>query len=165
MSMMLLAVCTIAVISCVAGASFKERDLLTAAVMNDLTTLDAIIAEGELDLVMKYKDETPLHIAASSGHVEVAARLLDSGVPIETKDYMGFRAITMATLSGHVEMVRLLAARGSNINTMDDVDDKKYMLLEKAASLNHMEVLKLLLELGMDINARTDDDNTALMVL
>ena len=143
---------------------FRERDLLTAAVMGDLATLDAIIAEGKLDLEMKWKDETPLHVAASSGQLDVVTKLLAQGVPVDTTDYLGFRPITMATLSGSAAMVRLLAAGGADIFAVDDVDDKKYMLLEKAASMNHLEVVRVLLELGMDINGLTEDDNTALMM-
>jgi len=154
----------IVVASCavVAQSSFRERDLLTAAMMGDMTTLESIIKEGKLDLVMKWKDETPLHVAASSGQLEVVKKLLAEGVPVDTKDYLGFRPVTMATLSGSAAMVRLLAESGADIYAKDDVDDKKYMLLEKAASLDHLHVVKTLLELGMDINSVTDDDNTAL---
>ena len=148
----------------VARARFKERDLLTACVVGDVATLDAIIAQGDIDIEMKYKDETPLHVAASSGQLEVVSRLLDSGVFVDIKDYLGFRPITMATLSGSSAMVRLLASRGADIYSIDDVDDKKYMLLEKAASNNHLDVLEVLLNLGMDINSVTEDDNTALIM-
>lgn len=154
----------LSILALCSATGFKEKDLLAAAEVGDIATLDEIIQEGNLDLEMKYKDETPLHVAASNGQVAFAAKLLDNGVFVDVKDYLGYRPITMATLSGSASMVRLLASRGADLYIMDDVDDKKYMLLEKAAALNNVDVLRLLLELGMDINSVTDDDNTALIM-
>lgn len=146
------------------SSSYTEKDLMKAAHLGDITTVREIIQEGKLDLVMKYKYETPLHVATTSGSLEVLAALLDSGVPVDTRDYLGYRPITMAAMSGAAAAVRLLAARGSDINERDIVDDKQFMLLEKAASLNHIDVVRVLLDLGMDIEAVTDDGNNALIM-
>ena len=63
---------------------------------------------------------TPLMVAAASGNVVAASRLLEAGSNPNVQCNCGFSALMIATWNRHPEMVSLLiAADGSNINLQD----------------------------------------------
>ena len=49
---------------------------------------------------------TPLHVAAKSGHKEVTSLLLKCGANVNTADSDGKTPLILAAENGHVEMVR-----------------------------------------------------------
>ena len=54
-----------------------------------------------------------------AGHTEIVADLLDSGVPIDTKDDEGMSLLHWAAVRGHVTTMRLLIRRGCDVNSVD----------------------------------------------
>ena len=64
--------------------------------------------------------ETPLHVAAAAGPVEIADLLLKTGAELEAKDEYGetpiMHALGLAVLS--VDMVRFLIKCGANVNVV-----------------------------------------------
>ena len=54
-----------------------------------------------------------------TGHVEVARALLEAGVNIDLRDWLGMTALMHAALHGHVEIARLLLKAGADTNLKD----------------------------------------------
>lgn len=57
--------------------------------------------------------------AARMGRADIAARLLDAGVPANAADRYDNTALAVAAMEGQVEVVRLLAARGADVFAND----------------------------------------------
>lgn len=96
------------------------------------------------------RDETePLANAAMShavvnGHVEVAERLLDQGVGANGH-HEGINWLHMACLNGHATIVKLLIARGANVNLKDTYGSTP---MEHADNGGHDDIVALLREHG-----------------
>lgn len=61
-------------------------------------------------------DPSPLHAAARQGRVDVVELLLDLGMPVDLADAGGQRAIQYAVMGDAMDVVKLLVARGSEID-------------------------------------------------
>lgn len=103
-----------------------------------------------------------LHAATASGHLESVKLLLaasddTSGAPlaIDTLDAEGVTALYVAACNGFVEIVRLLLARGANVEFSDgDGETPLYV-----ATLNgFLEIVVLLLDIGGANVDRCDQD-------
>jgi len=57
--------------------------------------------------------------AARAGRADIAARLLDAGVPSDAADRYGNTGLAAAAVEGQVEVVRLLTARGADASAKD----------------------------------------------
>jgi ankyrin repeat protein len=141
-----------------------QTKLLRAAEIGDVNILQEILKDGTADLEMKWKTEVPLHIAAANGKIPFVRMLLEAGVAPDTKDFYGFRAITMAVTAGETEAVRELIKAGADLFAEDEVDELKYYLLEAAAQNGHVEVVRLLLAHGLDINHLSEELNSPLIM-
>ena len=56
--------------------------------------------------------ETPLHLAAAKGHLDVVRVLIDAGVGKETGSSMGRTPLHLAATHGHMEVVLFLLESG-----------------------------------------------------
>jgi ankyrin repeat protein len=68
------------------------------------------------------KDEeglTPLHLAASWGHKEVAELLIGKCADVNAKDIDGWTPLHDAAATGHKEITELLIAEGADVNETD----------------------------------------------
>lgn len=61
----------------------------------------------------------PLHKAAWAGDAELAARLLDLGARVDSRDAGGNSPLHLASFRGHMAVVRLLLARGADVDARD----------------------------------------------
>lgn len=61
-------------------------------------------------------DPAPLHNAAQQGRLGVVELLLDLGMPVDLGDRQEQRAIQYAVMGGKLEMVKLLVARGADVD-------------------------------------------------
>ena len=118
------------------------------------------------------KGQTPLHVAAMSGNVEVMDALVDAGADVKAVDDQGWTALFFAAFSGMVDAVeRMLGYEvpderdGRRQFLLDHRDKKKNTPLLIAAECGHIDVMKTLVKLGADINAQNEDGKTALMML
>ena len=59
---------------------------------------------------------TPLHIAASRGHKEVAELLIAKGADVNAKDYRGNTPLHATASVGRREVAELLIANSANVN-------------------------------------------------
>ncbi|MBV9956888.1 MAG: ankyrin repeat domain-containing protein [Acidobacteria bacterium] len=137
--------------------------------------------------------ETALMRAAACGRAEIVEALLNKGAKLEAKDEGGHTALlvafsgalvadvpaearrsfidesedlatcTDAIPGGHQRVIRLLIARGANVNIR--ATDRGETPLVIAATLGAVELVRLLLEHDVDVNQKSWDDDTVLQWL
>ena len=101
--------------------------------------------------------ETPLHVSAGHGHVEIVLLLLKH-LPVDIRStFHGRRPLHSAAVRGHVEVGRVLLNRGADVNAQQN---DGWTPLHLAAWFGHIEFMRLLLDRGADPHARNDDGNT-----
>jgi len=94
---------------------------------------------------------TPLHCAASKGHVTVANILIDHGALLDEKNLQGQTPLHCATAQKRPDMATLLVNRGSNVNV---VNGGNLLPLHYAASEGLLDIVKLLVAKGSDLDKK-----------
>ena len=87
-----------------------------------------------------------LWAAARAGDTARVTAALDKGVDVNAKTRYGATALIFAADRGHIEIVKLLIARGADINVQDTFYQTR--AVDMAMSNNHPAVVTLLLERG-----------------
>lgn len=102
--------------------------------------------------------------AAARGSVAEVRRLLDTGAPVEARDTTAGglmrTAVLAATQGNHVEVVRLLIARGANVNAQDGQRDSAFLL---AGARGHIDIVRATLAAGADLKSTNRYGGTALI--
>ena len=113
-------------------------------VLANILALLAIIFRSEKISVddKDYGLQTPLHLAADGGHVEVAELLLNAGADIESGSGSGRRPIHRAAHGNHGHLLQLLIARGADIHASDEVSGRTP--LQVAFENDSVEAMELL---------------------
>ncbi len=109
-----------------------------------------------LNLLLKYGADLashnrvthPLHEAAWAGNIGVVQFLLDSGVPIELKDKVGYTPLHWAAFYGMKEVCVLLLQRGADVNAQDY--GSATPLHEAVSKDDATDCFQVLLEYGAD---------------
>lgn len=86
---------------------------------------------------------SPLHLAASKGHHEIAALLLENGADVNARNIYGQTALMQACRSGHWEVVQTLLAFRCNVWKADSLSGRT--ALHAAAAGGHVRCVRLLL--------------------
>lgn len=71
--------------------------------------------QGALFNMNDYDGRTPLHIAASEGHLQAVHYLLDWGAPVHVRDRYSHSPLDDAIHFKHFEVIRLLRKAGASI--------------------------------------------------
>jgi outer membrane protein assembly factor BamB len=87
-----------------------------------------------------------LWAAARAGDTARVTAALDKGVDVNAKTRYGATALTFAADKGHIEVVKLLIARGADVNVQDTFYQMR--AVDMAMMNNHPDVVTLLLERG-----------------
>ena len=96
-------------------------------------------------------EETPMHVAARSGHADILSLLLEHGADIDGQDIYGQTPLHRASRNPQVEAVQCLLDHGADVNALD-INDWTPLFL--AASEEHVEFARMLLEHGARVNVR-----------
>ncbi|KAH7133178.1 ankyrin repeat-containing domain protein [Dactylonectria estremocensis] len=135
------------------GGSDNERNderLLRAVVKGDEAAVQSLLAQGANIHVKNNYKQTPLHVAASTGHKDIVRVLLDLGASIEAKDHEELTPLHTAPAKGNEQIVQLLLERGADPEAVDDDDETPLIL---AAELGQDAIAQLLLGRGADTEA------------
>jgi outer membrane protein assembly factor BamB len=87
-----------------------------------------------------------LWAAARAGDVARVTRALDAGADVNSRTRYGATALTFAADKGHLEVVKLLVARGADVNAQDSFYQMR--ALDMAMQNDHSDVVVLLLTRG-----------------
>ncbi|KAI3985256.1 hypothetical protein MKX01_039501 [Papaver californicum] len=114
------------------------------------------------DAVLTSFLRTPLHIAATLGHIKFAKAILDMNRNLTTvRDSQGLTPLHLASAAGETEMVKLLVKANVDACTIQDQDGRTPMHL--AAMKDEVSILKVLIEGRPEaVHLRTDRNETVL---
>ncbi|XP_052810784.1 transient receptor potential cation channel subfamily A member 1 homolog isoform X1 [Mya arenaria] len=134
-----------------------------AAEENKLDVLQVLTANrGTRDLI-DHRDEennSPLHIAARHGHINIVKCLMENGAMISLKNDMEQTPMHMAAEHGWIGVVREIA--GKDKNSLNDGDENSNTALHLAADGGHIQLVKTLIKLGADHEIRNGSLRTAM---
>jgi ankyrin repeat protein len=104
-------------------------------------------------------EQTPLHLAAQSGHLHVAMQLVDK-TELELEDKNGLTPLLVAIKNGHADVVSMLIKAGSNLESQGGGGRTPLMW---AAAGGHTDVVILLMDKGADVKTVDSDGQTPLL--
>lgn len=97
---------------------------------------------------------------AEAGDLSALRRLLDAGVPVDTRDARGRTALLAATHANHIDVAQLLIQRGADVNAKDEMQDSPFLF---AGAQGRFEILRLTLGAGADLKSTNRYGGTALI--
>ncbi|KFY35817.1 hypothetical protein V494_05576 [Pseudogymnoascus sp. VKM F-4513 (FW-928)] len=106
--------------------------------------------------------QTPLHVAAGHGALDIAEELLRRGASVDLKSDLEAKSMTalhFAAEGGHTEVIKLLLKYGASVHARSDSKSTPFYRAARSGSLESIKVLYLA---GSDINAQTWDNYTPL---
>ena len=98
--------------------------------------------------------------AAETGDTATLRRLLDAGVPVDSRDTQGRTALLVATHADQVEAALLLVAHGADVNAKDTIQDSPFLY---AGARGRLAILRLTLGAGADLASTNRYGGTALI--
>lgn len=123
-----------------------------------------IVKQMVNEQTVREKDQeknTPLHIAAGSGNLELVQLVCQYDVDMNAVNVRGETPLLLAVQAGNVDVVRFLYERGANIEIANKDGETP---LYKAVERNFIDVATYLLEKGANVNTKTNIKKTPLMV-
>jgi ankyrin repeat protein len=102
---------------------FSEAKLFESVRNGELQSVQAAIRNGCNVAETDMHGRTPLHVAASLGHADIAALLLEQGAAVDAKDRQSQTPLHHAAAGGHAALAELLVEHGADIGAQDSVQE------------------------------------------
>ncbi|KAF9439000.1 hypothetical protein BGZ76_001895 [Entomortierella beljakovae] len=140
-------------------ASRSDDDAHSFLVGNAVSGVDsAVLSYGD------WEGRTPLHIACSAGHFDVARFLLSHGASIHLRDRLNHTPLYDAVTRGNnIDIVRMLRDTGAHFNH-SEISDLGWKLMI-AATEGDLTRVKLIAEGGYDLNRPLFDHRTLMHIV
>ena len=106
--------------------------------------------------------QTPMHLAAASGHLDIAKLLVERGANIELQNDNQETPLDHAAENGFLDITRFLIERGATVFTRNN---QGWTPFHKASYCGHLHIVKFLLEsleYGDDVDIRRGNEETPL---
>lgn len=119
-------------------------------------------SKGEIIIgnVTHYANSTPLMIASSYNHYNIAKALIDNGALVNLRAGDGFNTLMEAVRTDNIEMAKLLINNNSDIS-IKNKDGKNMIMI--ACENGNEEMFNLLVENNADINEKSSWGASALI--
>lgn len=142
----------------------KNKNKTGVAEMIELINEGGINAQSKDEILIgnitHYTNTTPLMIASSYGHYDIAKSLIDNGALVNLRASDGFNALMEAVRTDNIDMAKLLINNNSDIN-IKNKDGKNMIII--ACENGSEEMFNLLVENNADINAKSSWGASALI--
>lgn len=135
----------------------RNYDFDFAISSGDESTVSSMLSgpRNGLDIIRKFSDSPPLHMAAGNGSLAIVKLLIEKGgVDIALKDFNGTTAMFRAVDNNFPDVIKYLHSKGGDIAEVNYIaDDIFEPLIVTAARQGHLEAVKMLLSLGSNIES------------
>ena len=145
----------------------ERPDSLPLPPKNDIQTSDDIAVSAEIYGDVRSRDgcgETPLHIAARLGYIEIVKLLLEANAEVDakSKNSADMTPLHLAVTRGHNEVVNILVKAKADLNARCRYAQETPLLL--AAFLGRKEIVDTLLKAKAELTATIEGvGETAIM--
>ncbi|XP_071977599.1 ankyrin repeat and SOCS box protein 1 isoform X1 [Engystomops pustulosus] len=135
----------------------QDTLLHNAACVGDIETLRTLLQEERFLRRINEKSHwcsgwlpcSPLRIAATAGHADCVALLIDFGAQLELVDVKGQTPLFVAAENGHLDCVKVLLKAGADPNGSPH---NSSFPVYHAARLGHADILQDLIRYGADVD-------------
>ncbi len=95
-----------------------ETPLMIASINGNMPVVKSLVEQRQAKI--NHIGWTPLHYAASRGHMEVAEYLILKGATIDSLSQSNTTPLMMAVISGNEPLIKLLLDKGANLKLRND---------------------------------------------
>lgn len=120
-----------------------------------------LLENGSDDQERDAEGFTPLHCAASAGHLDMISLLLDRHVDIEAREHNELTPLSIAAFRGNYDVISLLIENGADIEAEDTQGQSPIFY---AVYRRSIESVRRLIGAGAMINNRSSTSYTPLML-
>ncbi|MFC1841853.1 ankyrin repeat domain-containing protein [Candidatus Dependentiae bacterium] len=126
----------------ISSANISAGKLYNAVENGNLEEVIRLVTNGaEVNTKQKFLQDTPLHIAAINGRLDIVKFLKKNEAEIDAKNIGGSTPLHSAAYYGRLDVVKFLAKNGANIYAKDDTGNDPIHL---AAWEDHLDIVKFL---------------------
>ena len=133
--------------------------LLWAAIDNDSTLVDALIAAGADVNRVNNIEASPLLWAAMSGNATIVKALIAAGSNVNKAGEAGQTPLIWAAIHNDSTIVNTLIAAGADVNRVNNIGESPLLW---AARLGYLTVVKALIAAGANVNKADEAERTPL---
>ncbi|BBO89306.1 ankyrin repeat domain-containing protein [Desulfosarcina ovata] len=139
----------------------EELNVFKAVLSDDLQSLKKLIDDHVNISQMNENGETPLHIAAERGNLNIAIALITAGANVNSTDNTNRTPLFIAVNNEYIDLIKLLIVKNANVNKSLNNGNSP---LHNACIHGNILIVKLLLSNGANLNSKNSEGHTPLFL-